>query len=199
MFTYCLNNPTNFIDNSGTDAVWIQEAERADGNGHSGLLVDDGNGNWYFLYWGAAGNGSLLQKILGTAYDFVFIKIDVTDCDLYSVDGVTQALSNSENQTAQIRSQFVTGTYYLSGDYSATYDYLSEMATQEAIVPGSLGKYELLTRNCAQTTWHALAYSNERLLQNACPIIPNNAFIKVQMLNDMHDLTYRMWHDFQLY
>ncbi len=190
MMAYCLNNPANFYDNRGTDAIWIQEKERGGGYGHSGLLVDDGEGNWYFLYWGSAGTSTDLEKIFGTPYEFVFVKIDVSEYDLYSIDGVIDALANSGNGTALIRSQYVTGTYYFEGDYSATYDYLSKMAEREENKSGSLGKYYLLTKNCAQVTWEALAQSNVRLQENSCPFIPNIAFGRAQYLDGMSNLHY---------
>ena len=199
MYTYCLNNPSNYRDDNGVDAVWIQEAERVYGNGHSGLLVDNGTGEWYFLYWGASGDGSLLQKCIGTDYHYVFVKVDVSDYDLHTTEGVIHALHDSGNATAKMRGNFVTGTYYLEGDYSATYDYLAKMKAQESVAPGSLGKYSMITRNCATMTWEALACSNGRFIQNTCPIIPNRAFQQIQMLDEMDNFIYKLWHDFQLY
>ncbi len=179
MFAYCLNNPVNCVDVTGTDAVWIQEKERGGGYGHTGLLVEDANGNWYFLYWGSAGESSTIQKILGTPYKFVFVKIDVSGYDLTSMDDVVLALQNSDNSTAQMRSQYVTGTVYLEGDYSKTYEYLETMHQKELSNPGSLKEYKLLRNNCAQVTWKALGKSYSFSIRDACPIIPNNAFTKV--------------------
>ena len=144
MFAYCGNNPVNCVDDTGTDAVWIQEKNRAQGQGHSGLLVDDGEGNWYFLYWGSAGDPSLVQKILGAPYKFVFVKIDVSECDLSSVGGVVAALKKSDNSSVKERNEYVTGVVYLEGDYSETYKYLADKYEQELSKPGSLKKYKLL-------------------------------------------------------
>ena len=45
MFAYCGNNPVNKKDTGGKDAIWIQEADSAAGEGHSGLMAQDENEN----------------------------------------------------------------------------------------------------------------------------------------------------------
>ena len=187
MFAYCNNNSVNCVDNTGTDAVWIQEEGRVNGKGHSGLLVDDGEGNWYFLYWGSAGDPSWPQIIFGAPYKFVFVKIDVSECDLSSAEGVALALKNSDNSTAQTRSQYVTGVVYLEGDYSETYKYLADKYEQELSKPGSLKKYKLLTNNCAQVTWKALEQSCSFFRKYNCSIIPNDTFETVKSIDKLID------------
>ena len=138
----------------------------------------------------------MVKKIIGTPYEFVFVPIDACEYDLTTTSGVIQALANSGNKTAEIRSQYVTGTYYLEGDYSPTYDYLNEMLQKETDSAGSLGSYALLTRNCAQVSWRALAESNIRIAITTCPIIPNTAYIELQMINDMSEFTYNAYRYF---
>ena len=184
MFVYVLNNPINFVDPKGTDAIWIQEEERADGYGHSGLLVEDESGNWYYMYWGSRGVSNTLQKIFGTPYDYVFVRIDVSGYDMSTEEGVKQALLNSGNPTAKTRSQFVTDIHYFSGDYTATYEYLNQMNNQELSSSQSLKNYKLLTNNCAQVTWNALGESNSMFNSSFCPVIPNKAFDKVRRLSN---------------
>ena len=52
MFTYCNNNPVNQIDPNGTDAMWLQFPDGANGFGHTSLLLQDATGTWWYFYWG---------------------------------------------------------------------------------------------------------------------------------------------------
>ena len=52
MFTYCNNNPVNQIDPEGTDAMWLQFPDGANGFGHTSLLIQDTANCWWYFYWG---------------------------------------------------------------------------------------------------------------------------------------------------
>ncbi len=52
MFTYCNNNPVNQVDPEGTDAIWLQFPNGANGFGHTSLLLQDSAGEWWYFYWG---------------------------------------------------------------------------------------------------------------------------------------------------
>ena len=182
MFAYCLNNPFNHVDNEGTDAVWIQEKNRAGGFGHSGLLVDNGAGDWYYLFWGTHEGTSLIDRIFGATPNFELAEIPVSGYDLRTTNGVIDALANSTNATAKERSRYVTNTCYLEGDYSATYGCLSNPKTTP-----STGQYSLLVNNCAQVTCNALEKSDIRFASNRF-IIPNLAFKHVYIMNKVSKL-----------
>ena len=57
MFAYCYNNPLNATDPSGEDAIWLQDSDAVYGAGHTGLLIQDSNRNWWHFYWGNNRNG----------------------------------------------------------------------------------------------------------------------------------------------
>ena len=55
-YAYCGNNPVNFWDPLGLDAIVIT-ADNAAGSsgfyaGHTSVIVQDDNGDWYYYYWG---------------------------------------------------------------------------------------------------------------------------------------------------
>ena len=52
MFAYCNNNWVNQIDPEGTDAIWLQFPDGANGFGHTSLLLQDSADNWWYFYWG---------------------------------------------------------------------------------------------------------------------------------------------------
>ena len=51
-YTYCADNPVRYYDPSGLDAILITADDSAVHCGHSSVLVQDSDGNWYYYYWG---------------------------------------------------------------------------------------------------------------------------------------------------
>ena len=51
MFAYCYNNIVNAVDMTGEDAIWLQDSDNVGSMGHSGLLLEDAEGNWWHFYW----------------------------------------------------------------------------------------------------------------------------------------------------
>ncbi|WP_419884162.1 RHS repeat-associated core domain-containing protein [Peribacillus sp. B-H-3] len=58
-YTYADNNPVNYIDSDGNDAIWITASNGANVFGHTSLVIY-GKGNsgkgWYYFYFGNDGN-----------------------------------------------------------------------------------------------------------------------------------------------
>ena len=52
-YAYCGNNPVNFVDPWGLDAILITANQAAVGQGHTSILVQDTrDGRWHYFYWG---------------------------------------------------------------------------------------------------------------------------------------------------
>ena len=178
MFPYCINNPTNYLDSEGTDAVWIQEEENVLTMGHTGLLVENEDGDWYFFYWGMESEGINLPNIFaalrGTDAKIVWEKLETNNFDLTKTSGVISALKRSNNKDVD-RSNLVTDTIYLEGDYSKTWDYLKNL---EKAPP----KYNLISNNCVQQSNKALQCSNP-IFGLTYAVIPNSAFMNARLAN----------------
>ena len=179
MFTYCLNNPTNYFDNEGTDAIWIQEGDSAASFGHSGLMVQDGGGKWFYFYWGPKDENLSIDLLLSDVDNGSYVQeIDVNGANIRDTKALRSVLSNAGGN-AGCRASKITNTYYFIGNYSATCDMVMAMAQSKE-------KYNLLTNNCVQKTLRAFHASDYRfgMVQNdkLSGIIPNDVELKVAML-----------------
>lgn len=181
MFVYTQSNPTNMLDTDGKDAIWIQERDSAAGFGHTGLMAQDSDGNWYYFFWGPVSENIELELITGTDTNSYVQYVNTHGIVLTDKDSVVNALLGSADTApdAASRASLITDVYYFEGDYSAT------LARAQKIVNDSKN-YQLLTNNCLQNTVDALMASDSRFSQviygglNA--VIPNSAASKVSML-----------------
>ena len=176
MFSYCLNNPVNFMDSSGHDAIWIQESDNAEGFGHAGLLVEDEETKkWHYFYWGPVDENTNPHSLIlfGVPCRCVYTQVDVEGYDLQTVEGIRNVLQASDNEFISERYSLVTDTLYLEGDYSNTHRYLSKLTERNARKPYN---YNLIANNCVQNTWTALSQSNRLFDRQNCSVIPDIAY-----------------------
>ena len=177
MFAYCNNAAPNTADNNGNDAIWIQEMHSAKGYGHSGLMVQDENGDWYYFYWGPQEEEySFGMLLLGVDRRIVVEKIDTKGYDLRGSKGVRSAIADSDNTFVKNRAKKVTTTYYFSGDYTETLNTIQEWLSEE-------DHYQLLTDNCVQRCITAMGKSNSSFTMLSYTI-PNHAMMSVFYRSD---------------
>ena len=62
-YTYCANNPVKLVDPNGEDVVILNAPQGAGGYGHMAAVIQDEEGNWYYMTMGAAENGNLSQVL----------------------------------------------------------------------------------------------------------------------------------------
>ena len=189
MFAYCLNDPVNCFDDDGRDAVWIHETDSAGGFGHSGLLIQDDEGNWYFFYWGPTNENPGWEEIIematsGVPSKCVLVKVEVEDANLHEVAGVKEVMGNVVDATddknfVKDRQNKVSSIKYLEGDYSDTLAYLQILKQQS---DKQEIKYHLLFNNCVQNTWEALSKSDCRFEDFGCPFIPDLANLMMELI-----------------
>lgn len=170
MFVYCLNNPGNYLDRKGEDAIWIQEESNVGSLGHSGLLVEDDDGQWYYFYWGDGANGS--------SRTYYLIKVDVEGYDLTNTEDVIEVVDHALAAQKDLSDEFrkkrhnITSTIYFDGDYGATYNYLDNLRDSDK-------EYHFLLNNCVQISWMAMAQSDRRFTMATCSVIPNRSYVEI--------------------
>ena len=166
MFTYCFNNPSNHFDASGNDAIWIQEGNSAGHQGHTGLMVQDEDGNWFYFFWGpssedeeAADIISLCKGVKNGAY-YVPYGGDASQKNLYNTATIIEMVHEMSQASNLVdRSNLITSTIYLEGDYAQTHEYLDTLCGQNA---NCTQPYNLLLNNCVQKSLYALSVSDDR-------------------------------------
>ena len=179
MYAYCLNNPANYYDDNGYDAIWIQEENSAKGQGHSGLMVQDNKGNWFYFYWGPEREDEDINLLVsGVANGGYVEEITTNGQNMRDMNALQIALSNSGGKASN-RADLITSIYYFEGDYSAT------LAAVYAILESG-DQYNLITNNCLQKTLAAFCASDSRFVLVAKGVInsvhPNIAAMRVAML-----------------
>ena len=156
MFAYCRNNSVNYYDHEGKDAIWIQEPDSAGGFGHSGLLVQGPDGEWYYFYWGPESEEISSEIVSGTSPIFILQRLNTEGLNMKTLKGVRTALSRAEGENGEFikkREELIYEIEYLEGDFSDTYDFLVQKSSDP-------GQYSLLFRNCYQLSILALSESD---------------------------------------
>ena len=160
MFAYCNNNPVNALDSLGTDAIWLQDTNNAVAGplGHTGLLIQDSDGTWYYFNWT---NGyCCCIKVSPIEFDYESLE------SLMTIDG--------DRYDAAI---------YLEGDFSQSVIHASELADNY-----SPEDYKLMKNNCMQVVTDVLmegkfeqndASYKLMLAKSRNSIIPNVAFSRM--------------------
>ena len=160
MFAYCNNNPVNALDSLGTDAIWLQDTNNAVAGplGHTGLLIQDSDGTWYYLNW--TNSYCCCIKVSPIEFDYESLE------SLMTIDG--------DRYDAAI---------YLEGDFSQSVIHASELADNY-----SPEDYKLMKNNCMQVVTDVLmegkfeqndASYKLMLAKSRNSIIPNVAFSRM--------------------
>ena len=132
MFSYCLNNPVNAIDPLGEDAIWLQDTNNRVAGilGHTGLLIQDETGTWYYFNW--------------TNSNCSFYKVDPEKFDYTSIKSLMKIDGNRYD-----------ATIYFEGDFSGSIKY-AEMLKKNF----SKKDYKLMRNNCMQVVTDVLMRGN---------------------------------------
>ena len=158
MFAYCLNNPSNYIDKDGRDAIWIQEPESACSFGHSGLVVQDKNGIWYYFFWGPESEDLDLGLITGTTAACYVVPLDTEGLDMTNINDVRSAIRQHPETAVSERADLIGDIEYIEGDFTNSLKYLQNYQR-------SGKEYNLIYRNCYEVTIRALSESDASYAQ----------------------------------
>lgn len=178
LFAYGRNNPVNFYDSDGNDAIWIQEKSSAVIFGHSGLMVQDENGSWFYFYWGPKDESFSIKLFSGVETNCYVKKIDnANKYNLWNKDEVAKCLKDSGEITKNDRYNKISDTFYFYGDYTKTYDKVEQFELRSEYT-----KYKLTKDNCVQRTLAALSESDDNFLKinKLKVVVPNSVVRKVK-------------------
>ncbi|MBQ7247436.1 MAG: RHS repeat-associated core domain-containing protein [Lachnospiraceae bacterium] len=154
VFQYCKNNPINMLDSNGFDAIWIQEGNEARGMGHSGLLVQDENEDWFYFYWGPRHAGNSGGNISSAENGMKYINIGKTETDLSDLQNVIDFI-NTKGAQNEINANSITSAKYFKGDYTNTGKFIANVLSKGC-------DYSTLFSNCSQMSCFAMAQSDWR-------------------------------------
>ena len=156
MFAYCENNPINKVDPAGTDAVLLLNSK---GMGHVGALIQDNEGNWYHIFWGA--EDTFLNRI-GAGLGFG-VKSDKRITRYYG-EPTIEDINNSAYGKGY------TDMCYLTGDFSYSLTFFSYYSND----------YYFYTNNCSQLVFNTLSQSDTKyrpyLEEESETLIPSSGF-----------------------
>ena len=151
-YTYCNNNPVNFVDPYGLDAILINKLvdnpTKNVGVEHMGAFFQDENDDWWFFFW-----GDTVQ----------YVEVD-DDSIFDSLDTMNQWLIDYRDPNdPDLRLLYPDNTYrdsvYIKGDFTASHDEAKGLrksykdSLEEWDGKGFPNqKYNVVTNNCGQVT-----------------------------------------------
>ena len=135
LYVYCANNPVNYIDPSGHDAIVLKSDFLGKNIGHMAVLIQNGN-NWKYFSWDNHG------------YKAKYMNHNVNNGDYKCV--VNKKVNNNINKRFKRTgkgSKYVQ-YLYIKGNFKGSLSYIKKVKAGK-----SYKKYSLTGRNCA---WMAI-------------------------------------------
>ena len=147
LYAYCRNVPIHTKDIGGTDLIVITASEGAANFGHTSVLIQDENDDWYYYYFGPNADAGYFGLALGITVDagIIYEKISLKNdnpADVSFFSALTK-LTNELHDEAGLGRQTYDRAIYLEGDYTNSHKTALEQKRQE-----SSQKYNLYSNNC---------------------------------------------------
>ena len=141
LYTYCANDPVNYVDPSGHDAIFLQATKGAKGAGHSALLIKV-SGKWKYYSWEGDGYTGWTAQ-LKNVYKGI------------SNSGVVTKNINSSKSIKRVKNEKGKWShgrpynkyFYIKGNFTGSYKYAKEQMAGK-----HYKKYKLTSVNCVWIT-----------------------------------------------
>lgn len=147
LYAYCRNVPIHTKDSFGTDLIVITASEGAYIFGHTSVLIQDENDDWYYYYFGPNAEAGYLGLALGNTVDagIIYDKIPLQNTDTSDASFFSEltVLTNKLHDDANLGRQTYDRAIYLKGDYTPSHKAALKQKEQ-----ASSQKYNLYRNNC---------------------------------------------------
>lgn len=170
-YVFVLNNPIKFIDPDGKDVFIMNAPQGAGGLGHMGAIIQDGNGNWYYMTQGAADpNGNVSNMTSGGVQGgMALIPLGTKD----KAEALELAKQDKNNSAYTDQIEFKTSSEMDAKIFSAAQE------QQERTNSGEL-KYNLFTNNCVDAVQDPIEKGTGVKLPKDIDPRPNKYFDKLK-------------------
>ncbi len=170
-YVFVLNNPIKYIDPDGKDVFIMIAPQGAGGLGHMGAIIQDGNGNWYYMTQGAADpNGNVSNMTSGGVQGGMAL-IPLGTKDRAEALELAKQDKNNSAYTDQIELK-------TSSEMDAKI-FTNAQEQQELTNSGEL-KYNLLTNNCVDAIQDPIEKGTGVKLPKDIDPRPNKYFEKLK-------------------
>ena len=158
-----MNNPINFIDLKGEDAIWLNDSRGAFFQGHASLLIKDSDGTWFHINFGPHAGlegganrwGIITKEVADLPSNITIQNGQVTNSrtdyrvrDLRANSGMPRGLERYFDSDNDFH-------HYIRGDFTASLERAKYYVENQS-------PYNLLGNNCAWFSLYVLQASFEQ-------------------------------------
>ncbi len=172
-YNYCANNPVMLVDPNGRDFVILNAPEGAKGNGHMAIIIQDGDGNWYYATVGPTKKGNAFTKAsIGVPGIMALIPLDTKDKD----EAIAYARLDQDNSDYTETMEFKTSSETDARIYQAAVDKQKSFESKQE-------SYKTINNNCTDAIIDIIETGTGVSLPSKIDPRPNSYFNELKKHN----------------